>query len=193
MPATIARMGAPTRPAACFALILAMQVHGACPSPSPSTDPTPTNPQPPAPIPTEVFTAEDGTRFGLQTYLSGLVVPWSLAFAPDGRLFITERPGRVRIAQNGTLITAPALTLTDVAADGEAGLLGIALHPSFDANHLVYLVYTAQTSGGRVNRLVRYREVNQTLGERAVLLDNIPAASTHDGSRSASGLTASCT
>lgn len=179
----MARMGAPTRPAACFALILAMQVHGACPSPSPSTDPTPQNPQPPAPIPTETFTAEDGTRFGVQTYLSGLVVPWSLAFAPDGRLFITERPGRVRIAQNGTLIAAPALTLTDVAADGEAGLLGIALHPSFDANHLVYLVYTAQTSGGRVNRLVRYREVNQILGERAVLLDNIPAASIHDGSR----------
>ena len=165
-----------------LALLLATQTPmPACsPSPSPSDDTNPPGQNPPQ---TDVFTTVDGVRFGVQVYLTGLVVPWSLAFAPDGRLFIAERPGRVRIVESGRLLPTPALTLDDVAADGEAGLLGLVLHPSFAQNRLVYLVYTANTARGRVNRLVRYRELNQTLGERAVLLDNIPAASIHDGSR----------
>ena len=68
-----------------------------------------------------MFTAADGTRYAVEVVLTNLEVPWSLAFAPDGRLFITERPGRVRIAQNGALLPQPALTVTDVAATGEAG------------------------------------------------------------------------
>ena len=106
-----------------------------------------------------------------------------MAFAPDGRIFVTERPGRVRIVQSGSLVPQPALVLSDVAAQGEAGLMGIALHPDFAQNQLVYLVYTATGPGGGVNRVVRYREVGGTLGERAVLIDNIPAATIHDGGR----------
>jgi glucose/arabinose dehydrogenase len=59
----------------------------------------------------------------------------------------------------------------------------MALHPSFAQNHLVYLVYTAQAAGRLVNRLVRFREVANTLGEPAVLLDDITAAGIHNGSR----------
>lgn len=141
------------------------------------------NTPPPPPV-SEAFTAADGTRFAVQVLITGLDVPWSLAFAPDGRLFVTERPGRVRIVQDSRLLTTPALTLTDVAATGEAGLLGLALHPAFASNHFVYLAYTARTAGGgMVNRVVRYREVNNTLGEPMVLLDNIPAANIHDGAR----------
>jgi glucose/arabinose dehydrogenase len=140
----------------------------------------PSNPDTPA---AEVLTASDGTRFSLETVVTGLEVPWSLAFAPDGRLFVTERPGRVRVVQNGALLANPALILDDVAASGEAGVLGLALHPQFTLNHLVYLVYTARRGSAMVNRLVRYREVNNTLGERAVLLDDITGATIHDGSR----------
>ena len=56
---------------------------------------------------------------------------------------MTEQPGRVRILQNGILLAQPALTLTDVFTTGENGVLGLALHPSFASNHLLYLVYTA--------------------------------------------------
>jgi glucose/arabinose dehydrogenase len=73
--------------------------------------------------------------------------------------------------------------MDDVFSEGEAGLLGMALHPDFAQNRFVYLVYTARVGSGAVNRLVRYRELNQRLGERAVLVDNIRAATIHDGAR----------
>jgi glucose/arabinose dehydrogenase len=107
-----------------------------------------------------------------------------MAFAPDGRLFVTERPGRVRILNLATSASELALTLGDVFAQGEAGLLGLALDPEFSANGWVYLYYTATlASGGGVNRVVRYREVSSQLTERVVLVDNIPAAQIHDGGR----------
>ena len=107
-----------------------------------------------------------------------------MAFAPDGRLFVTERPGRVRILDLTSRSSELALTLDDVFAEGEAGLLGLALDPDFAQSRLVYLYYSARLpSGGRVNRVVRYREAGSRLGERAVLLDNIPAGQIHDGGR----------
>ena len=97
--------------------------------------------------PDEVFETVDGVRFRVEVVATNLVIPWSLAFAPDGRLFFTERPGRVRIIENGSLRAEPALTLTDVFARGEAGLLGLALHPRFDENGHVFLVYTVDRPG----------------------------------------------
>ena len=132
---------------------------------------------------TDAFTTGDGIDLGVQTLITNVEVPWSLAFAPDGRLFFTERGGRVRVYQNGALLPSPALVLDDVRAEGEGGLMGIALHPAFTNNRFVYLLYTANTGSGVRNRLVRYREVNNTLADRAVLIDNIGAASVHDGGR----------
>ena len=148
------------------------------PNPSPSTDPW-------ANVAiTDVITTSDGVRIGVQVLLTNLDIPWSMAFAPDGRMFFTERVGRVRVVQNGQLLAQPALTLSDVNAVGEGGVLGIALHPNFAQNRFVYLAYTARRSDGvAVNRVVRFRETNNTLGEAAILLDNITAATNHDGSR----------
>ena len=162
-----------------LALVLATDVvhTQACssdPQPTPSPTPTPTG---------EVFTTADGVRFTVDVVATNLQIPWSLAFAPDGRLFVTERPGRVRILDLAARTMATALTLDDSLQDGEAGTLGLALDPSFSSNRLVYLYYTARMSGGSVNRVVRYREVGGQLAERVVLLDNIPAAGTHDGGR----------
>ena len=145
------------------------------------------DPPPPDPAPTppgDVVTAGDGTRFSVEVVAQNLEIPWSMAFAPDGRMFVTERPGRVRVFQNGQVLAAPALVLTDVAAVGEGGLLGIAVHPDFANNHFVFLAYTARLAGGsRETRVVRYREVGNTLGEPAVILNRVPAADIHDGAR----------
>ena len=148
------------------------------PSPSPGSDPW-------AGVPvSETMTTADGVRLGVQVLLTNLEVPWSLAFAPDGRLFFTERPGRVRVVQNGQLVAQPALTLGDALKFGEGGVLGIALHPNFAQTRHVFLAYTAETpGGGLVNRIMRYRDVNNTLTEATVLVDNIPAANGHDGAR----------
>lgn len=138
---------------------------------------------PPPGLPSDSYTARDGTRFIVQTLVTGLEIPWGLAFAPDGRLFVTERPGRVRIVRNGRLLSTPALVLDDVFTTGESGVMGIALHPNFNANGYVYLTYTARTGGAPVVRLVRFRELNDTLAEPVVLLDDVPAANIHNGSR----------
>jgi aldose sugar dehydrogenase len=155
-----------------LAVVLATQtIQTACPKDNPST-----------PTTGDVLTTRDGVRFRVETMLTGLEVPWSLNFAPDGRLFITERPGRVRIATVGGG-SELALTLDDVYVAGEAGLLGLAIDPQFAQNRFVYIYYSAAVPGNAVNRIVRYREVNSRLGERVTLLDNIPAANIHDGGR----------
>ena len=106
-----------------------------------------------------------------------------MAFAPDGRLFVTERPGRVQIVNTASGALELALTIEGVRAQGEGGGLGLALDPEFDANHWVYLYHTASAGSGAVNRVVRYREVGNRLVERVVLLDNIPAEGIHNGGR----------
>ena len=174
-----------------LALTIATQVvqtkacdpESATPTPTPSPTPTPTPTPTPAPA-AEVFTTADGVRFRAEAIVSNLVIPWSMAFAPDGRLFVTERPGRVRIIDATNRQSETALTVDDIFAEGEAGLLGIALDPEFSQNRHVYLYYSARlASGGAVNRIVRYREAGSRLGERAVIVDNIPAAQIHDGGR----------
>src|SRR5258705_2216401 len=77
--------------------------------------------------PGQVFTNEDGVRFQVEVVVNGLEVPWSLVFAPDGRLFVPERPGRVRIVDTVRRTSELAFTLDDEAAVGEGGLLGLAL------------------------------------------------------------------
>ena len=141
---------------------------GATPSPGPGGD---------------TFVTDDSVRFRVETVATNLSIPWSMAFAPDGRLFVTERPGRVRILNLTTRATELALTVDDVRAEGEGGLLGLALDPAFAQNGFVYLYYTATVAGGGINRVVRYREVANRLAERVVLLDGIPASAIHDGGR----------
>ena len=143
------------------------------------------DPQPdPTPTPTaEVFSTDDGVRFRVEVVTTNLQIPWSLVFAPDGRLFVTERPGRVRILNLAAGTSELALTVEDVRAEGEGGLLGMALDPEFAQTRFVYLYHTATAGGRAVNRVVRYREVANRLAERAVLLDDIPASAIHDGGR----------
>ena len=83
-----------------LALVVAVQAvdSRACSPRTPETTPAPTTPTPtPTVPPSEVFTTADGVRFAVDTVVTNLEIPWSMAFAPDGRLFVTERPGRVRI------------------------------------------------------------------------------------------------
>jgi len=168
------------RSLALAALVSLSACGGSKSSPSDTPDaPAP----PPGGLPLESFTAQDGAKFGVQVLLTNLQIPWAMAFAPDGRLFFTERPGRVRIYQNGQLLAAPALTLDDVNTTGESGAMGLALHPDFATNHYVYLSYTANGPAGTVNRVMRYRELNDQLAEGIVILDNVRGAQIHNGSR----------
>jgi glucose/arabinose dehydrogenase len=168
----------------CRALAVAMLgTLVACGGSSKNSSSLPETPETPGGIAVERFTAADGTKFGVQVLVTGLQIPWALAFAPDGRLFVSERPGRVRVYMNGQLLAEPALTLTDVYTNGESGILGLALHPDFATNHFVYLDYTAAGSTGPVGRLMRFRETGNKLSEGVVLLDDVGASGIHNGSR----------
>ena len=73
---------------------------------------------------------------------TGLEVPWEIAFLPDDSALVTERPGRVRLlGADGKLRPGPVATV-DVSAQGEGGLLGLALDPEFADNDYVYLYFT---------------------------------------------------
>jgi glucose/arabinose dehydrogenase len=94
----------------------------------------------------------------IEVLIRGLDTPWAIDFAPDGRIFITERPGRIRVFGGGRLLPEPWMTL-EVAAVSEAGLMGLALDPQFAQNRFVYVAYTYRAPNGRLqNRLVRLRE-----------------------------------
>lgn len=91
--------------------------------------------------------------FRLEPVVSGLTEPSSLAATPDGRILITERTtGNVRMLHQGELLASPVCTVA-VTTTGEAGLLGVAVHPAFRENGRFYLYYTA---AGGVNKVTRY-------------------------------------
>ncbi len=121
---------------------------------------------------------------------SGLQSPTAMAFAPDGRLFVCEQIGRLRIIQNGTLLPSPFADFSPVLmGEGEAGLLGVAFDPAFTSNRYIYLYYTRDgvPNGARRNHLVRVRASasNPNLMEAGseVLLLNIgvPVSGAHNG------------
>jgi glucose/arabinose dehydrogenase len=124
-----------------------------------------------------------GISSGIKVVAENLDVPWAIDIAPDGRLFFTERSGAIRIVlPNGTLLSDPAAYI-NVAHQGEAGLLGIALHPDFAHNHLLY-IYQTYTNGTAVfNKVVMLTEKDNKIIDSKTVLDKIPAAEGNDGGR----------
>jgi glucose/arabinose dehydrogenase len=91
----------------------------------------------------------------VETFAKGLQNPWGLAFLPDGRMLVTERPGRLRIvAKDGTL-SEPLKGVPEVFAVGQGGLLDVALDPQFASNQLVYITYAEPGEGGAGTAVAR--------------------------------------
>jgi glucose/arabinose dehydrogenase len=146
----------------------------------------------PTPTPTPSPRIGPAVVENVQLIAGGLEVPWAVALAPDGRLFVTERPGRVRIVRlgaGGGLEARPWATVPARAnPDAERGLLGIALDPDFARDGFVYLYYSYAGAGGAtLNRLVRMHDTNGAGTDETILVDNIPGSSNHDGGRIAFG------
>ena len=78
-------------------------------------------------------------NFEIVTVADGLERPWGLAFLPDGRMLVTERPGRLRIVSAEGKLSKPVAGVPKVAAVGQGGMLDVALDPDFANNQLIYL------------------------------------------------------
>jgi|KBSSwiStaDraftv2_1062776.scaffolds.fasta_scaffold422656_1 glucose/arabinose dehydrogenase len=125
---------------------------------------------------------QTNAEFKVEKVVGGLEVPWSIVWAPDGRMIFTERPGRVRVFEKGALREKPLFVVPDVEPKGESGLMSVALHPQFATNKFLYLSYAYSSDGAQV-RVVRYREAPEGLVDRKVIIENIPAAQFHAGCR----------
>lgn len=149
--------------------------------PARSDLPPPGNPEvgkkPPMPNPVNVPTPNE---YKVETYASGLVVPWDIAFVSRNRAYVTERPGRVRLIENGNL-RSRAYANIESTARGESGLMGIALHPDYPNPRHVYLMYTYRTGGTTYNRVSRFTDTGNGFTTEMAMVTRIPAATYHDG------------
>ena len=117
---------------------------------------------------------------------AGLNGPTAMAVAPDGRVFVSEQGGTLRVVQDGQLLPTPFLSLP-VDSSGERGLLGVALDPSFTTDHFVYVYHTVPAAGGApaFNRISRFTAAGNIAvpGSEQVLvdLDPLSSATNHNG------------
>lgn len=120
----------------------------------------------------------------VETVAENLEIVWSIVFAPDNRVFLAERPGRMRVIENGKLRAAPFFTVPDISLSDEGGLMGMTLHPKFTENRFIYLAYTYRDERNEQNvRVVRYRETGESLVEPKTIIEAIPASKYHAGTR----------
>jgi aldose sugar dehydrogenase len=104
------------------------------------------------------------------TVAQGLVNPWSLAFLPDGRMLVTEKPGRLRIVEPGGKLGAPLAGLPAISVGGQCGLLDVALDPKFADNGVIYFSYAEPASGaesGNSTAVARARLIAPAAGPRS--------------------------
>lgn len=135
------------------------------------------------PKPLDSISVQD---LAVEVVASGLEVPWALAFAPDGRIFFTERPGRIRVIERGTLHAEPWAVL-DVATRSETGLMGIALAPDFATSGQLYVVGTFESGDDLENRVLRFTERNGRGSAPLVMISGLPANNIHAGGALAFG------
>jgi hypothetical protein len=118
-----------------------------------------------------------GGNLAVEAIASGFVHATDLAVSNEGLLFVAELGGRLRVVQEGRHSPEAVLPIDDVQRSSRGGLLSLALDPQFARTGLVYLVYAFESSAGDLMyRLARFRYADGVLGERAVLLDEVPAA-----------------
>lgn len=129
---------------------LAAQQRGPV-DPRPANDPA----QKPAfPGQTDAPAAPSQVAFEVVTVAGGLVNPWSLAFLPGGKMLVTERPGRLRVVSSDGTLSPPVAGLPEVVAQGQGGLLEVALDPAYEKNTTIYWCYSQPRDGGANNTAV---------------------------------------
>jgi glucose/arabinose dehydrogenase len=144
--------------------------------------PNPQNAQNAPKSPTPRTSASPGK---VTTVAKGLVHPWAIEFLPDGRMLVTERPGRVRFVSRDGKLSAPLSGVPRVYAQGQGGLLDVALDPAFAKNQIIYLSYAEEEDGLAGTAVARARLGNAGLTDVRVIYRQQPKVrgGGHYGSR----------
>jgi aldose sugar dehydrogenase len=124
------------------------------------------------------LSTSDGHHFSASVVAKGLDDPTDVAIAPDGRVFVIERAGRVRIF-DGREGDPPALELGDVSLSPDSGLTSIALDPKFESNGFVYLAYTTETRDTLALKIARFRERSGVLAQGALVIRERTGSAAH--------------
>ena len=135
------------------------------------------------PLPAPVSNSSNvANSSGVAIIAEGLQAPRSLDISKDGRIFVSEKQGGIRVVENGTLL---GQHVGDIKAEniGDAGLLGLALHPNFTQNHLFYVYYTYSNTTGLYNKVLMLQESNNRIIDSKIILDGIPGNDYRDGGR----------
>nr|WP_245215541.1 PQQ-dependent sugar dehydrogenase [Pararoseomonas baculiformis] len=132
-----------------------------------------------APVASQEVVRSERADFRVAEFATGLERPWGAAFLPDGRLLVTERPGRLRIIGRDGAVSAPVPGVPDVVAQGQGGLLDVALAPDFASTRQVYFCLAGAAEGGALTRLVSasFSADMARLERVRTLLDATPAQS----------------
>lgn len=119
-----------------------------------------------------------------QVIAEKLYVPWAITISDEGKLYFTERSGKVRVIENGKLLAEPLITFgPPFVSQGEGGLMGIVLDPNYLQNHYMYVMHSYTEENELYNRVVRLLENNNKAVIDKVLIDKIPGARIHNGGR----------
>ena len=124
----------------------------------------------------QVFPSSAGA-LSIETFARGLDHPWAIAFLPDGRLVVTERPGRIRILSRDGKASPALAGVPRVFASGQGGLLDLVLDRAYAENHMLYFCYAEPTGGGARTAVAR----GQLLDEGAARLDNVTVIFRQEG------------
>ena len=130
---------------------------------------------------------DDVVNYRVEEVVSGLEVPWSVAFTSPDRLLVTERPGRLRVIEQGKLIEQPLHVFSEVSTIGEEGLMSITLDPEYNENKYIYVSLAYESERGMFVKIVRFTDQGSLLADETTILDGIPAARYHAGCRMAFG------
>jgi aldose sugar dehydrogenase len=124
-------------------------------------------------------------KLDVQVLVSGLNHPWSIAFMPDGQMLVTERAGRLRIVSSDGKLSEPIQGVPAVFAQGQGGLLGVALDPDFSKNRFIYLSYAEPQGSVAGTAVARAKLVDMTLENLQVIFRQHPKTdgANHFGSR----------
>lgn len=127
--------------------------------------------------------SEIASGFSIEEVVRGLSVPWSIVWTSPDRMLVAERGGNIRVIERGVLLEKPLHEFSEVSVGGEEGLMSLVLHPRYSRNRYIYASLAYENDSGMWVKVVRFRDDGERVSSLTTIIDTIPGAQFHAGSR----------